>query len=475
MAGLREKIFRDSVHGYVHVPEDWCARFIDTDIFQRLRQIEQTSMRCLYPSAHHDRFVHSLGVYHLGRKAFGHLLRNSQDLVEGMGVSDEEKQLWQASFHAACLLHDCAHSPFSHTFEEHYDRGGRLDARLADAAKDDCDFERDLQDASPPAPHEKASSFLVLTRFSDDIRSVGGDPCLTARMILGCTYRGRADRPSLFKNALISLLNSRAIDVDKLDYITRDTWASGVHNTSVDIERLLAAVTVVEVANGSQMRIAFRKTALSVLQGVVDARNYLYEWIYGHHKVQYSQELLKRAVERLGDLLGTGSLEKIFSIEALIGPVDVGGFTLHLPTDGDIVFLLKTHLRKLPEAEEWLSRKYRRKALWKTYLEFKQWFPDTPDGDLGKMGARLKKNKRLDEWWRSQGYGDQPLVLDVKVKLYEMLHNDLLISVSPGTTVSFDKAFSRVVQRDPGLFYLYTPVGVEVDKVALKKFLHQAV
>ena len=60
----KEKIFRDPIYGYISVSEDYCKKFIDTPIFQRLRRIEQTSMRVLFPSARHDRFVHSIGVYY---------------------------------------------------------------------------------------------------------------------------------------------------------------------------------------------------------------------------------------------------------------------------------------------------------------------------------------------------------------------------------------------------------------------------
>lgn len=73
MAG---KLIRDTIHGYIEIPEIIINELIDTPVFQRLRQIEQTSMRTLYPSAHHDRFVHSLGVYHLGKLAFLGLTHN---------------------------------------------------------------------------------------------------------------------------------------------------------------------------------------------------------------------------------------------------------------------------------------------------------------------------------------------------------------------------------------------------------------
>lgn len=77
MDDTKQKIFRDPVHGYISVPKDFCHAFIDTPIFQRLKNIEQTSMRPLYPSAHHDRFVHSLGVYYLASRAFHHIKKNT--------------------------------------------------------------------------------------------------------------------------------------------------------------------------------------------------------------------------------------------------------------------------------------------------------------------------------------------------------------------------------------------------------------
>ena len=68
------KIFMDSVHGYINIPKCFVDNIINTELFQRLRNIEQTGMRVLYPDAKHDRFGHSLGVFHLGSKAVDALL-----------------------------------------------------------------------------------------------------------------------------------------------------------------------------------------------------------------------------------------------------------------------------------------------------------------------------------------------------------------------------------------------------------------
>ena len=122
------KIFRDSVHGYINVPVDYVTNFIDTELFQRLRHIEQTGMRILYPSARHDRFIHSLGTYFLGHKAFECFKRNIYRSYHGIAgktdhyiIFEDEKEnecFWdkcQLLFEIACLLHDCGHAPFSHT------------------------------------------------------------------------------------------------------------------------------------------------------------------------------------------------------------------------------------------------------------------------------------------------------------------------------------------------------------------------
>ena len=66
---MKQKIVKDPLYGYISIDTDIFEQVIDTRFFQRLRRIEQTSMRCLYPSTRHDRFVHSIGTYHLAKLA----------------------------------------------------------------------------------------------------------------------------------------------------------------------------------------------------------------------------------------------------------------------------------------------------------------------------------------------------------------------------------------------------------------------
>ncbi|MDA3926529.1 MAG: HD domain-containing protein [Kiritimatiellae bacterium] len=224
-----ERLIKDPVHGYISVPRDFFDKFIDTPIFQRLRNIEQTSMRPLYPAAHHDRFIHSLGVYHLGCKIVRNL--SAQRGVSECGVSDEEWLRTTKSFEIACLLHDCGHAPFSHTYEIYYNHsktGIKRAERYLLRVANDRGFQSDFEDmGAPPAPHESFSAYLVVSVFSLQIKEAGGDPILVARMITGIKNT-QVSAVNRLEDIFINLLNGSPIDVDKLDYILRDTWASGV-------------------------------------------------------------------------------------------------------------------------------------------------------------------------------------------------------------------------------------------------------
>ncbi len=376
----KTKLVRDTVHGYIKVPSSYFSDFVDTPVFQRLRNIEQTSIRVLYPSAHHDRFIHSLGTFCLAQAVFLSLKERGQ--LDG--IHNEESL--RHNFQIAALLHDCAHSPFSHTGEGftkalHKDGNEKKLLKLAD----DKDFERDFRDpenTKTPAAHEVASALTVLQLFRETIsKEYGGNPLLVARMITGCKYQNPESLRQRIENCLIELVNGPTIDVDKLDYILRDTWASGVKNVSVDIDRLISAL-VFKDSRGS-LRIALSKTALSVVQNMVQARDFLYQWIVCHHKVVYEKQLLENAIRDLGEALrkevGSGTaddaLRPLFSAETLYRRRKIGSsVTSYLPSDGDIRFLLKQFCPRSDAARQLLERKHNQRPAWKTFSEFTHHF-----------------------------------------------------------------------------------------------------
>jgi len=149
---MKTKIIKDFVHGYIELPLSYITHFIDTPNFQRLRRIEQTSMRVLYPSSHHDRFIHSLGTFHLGCTAIDYLKKNSKDILT------DEKDV--NSFKIACLLHDCGHAPFSHTFEDYFNKES-LKKILIEKLPEDTELQQDMEGRPDSASHEYLSAIVA--------------------------------------------------------------------------------------------------------------------------------------------------------------------------------------------------------------------------------------------------------------------------------------------------------------------------
>ena len=459
------KQFRDPLHGYISVPSNYCKKLIDTEFFQRLRGVEQTSMRPLYPAARHDRFIHSLGVYHLACLAFHFLKRNTSKNVLG----DVSLDRYKNTFLIAALMHDCGHAPFSHLFEGYYNSQSQARKLLLDAAGDEfkkdyisnCD---DLGGAFSGAPHEEFSAYLLIKHFSS-IRDIFKDfcPVLAARMITGCIHNmPKEDKSKLIENCLIKLINGDTIDVDKLDYIMRDTWTSGVNNVSVDVHRLLAAI---ELVDKPEFRMVYNKSALSVIQNVIEGRNFLYRWIYTHHTVLYNNYLLTNTLEEINSKLSIEGekslLDKIFSPDAFEKRVEHKQYGFYLPCDGDIYYLMKSFADDIPNVREIISRCPSMVPLWKTYAEFKTHF-------TGKMGRLSHIKKHAHEYLahKLDFPKEKFIVLPVKAKYVEIDDDQLFVQLFPSNSISYTQTLETGVQTTSvtDYFYVYIPIELYPKK-----------
>lgn len=165
---MTEKRFKDPIYGYISVSMKF-MEIVDTAEFQRLRRIIQTSYSPLYSSAMHNRFVHSLGVFHLGKIASERL--KSENQKNGF-VDSEEMERNCDLFQLACLLHDVGHAPFSHTGEEFFlnENGGHEDLHKAvsDLVGDKI-FQNNIprNESDAAAPHELMSAIVSLRNFND--------------------------------------------------------------------------------------------------------------------------------------------------------------------------------------------------------------------------------------------------------------------------------------------------------------------
>jgi HD superfamily phosphohydrolase len=221
---------------------------LDTPVVQRLRYIRQLGHAFLvYPGATHSRFEHALGAYHLTRSALTAL--EGRDELDGIGEAD------RTAISLAGLLHDIGHYPFSHALEE----AGFLSHETQGAAR------------------------LLQGELSERLIDIGG-PGLAAR--IGALIQGRSASP-------LQGLISGSLDLDKIDYLCRDSRMCGVPYGVVDVDRLLASLCVVET--GGVRKIGVQEKGVSGLESLLFAKYQMYRNVYWHHAVRSATCMFKRA------------------------------------------------------------------------------------------------------------------------------------------------------------------------------------
>lgn len=237
----KKKIVNDPIYGFVSIPDELHFDIIEHPYFQRLRRIKQVSMtNMVYPSANHTRFAHSLGAMHLMHRAI-QLLR-----LKGSDISDEEEQA--ASL--AILLHDVGHGPFSHTLENSIVKG---------------------------ISHEEIS-LEIMKKFN----AMNDGQLDMAIDIFTDRY------PKHFLNKLIS----SQLDVDRLDYLKRDSFFTGVAEGNVNAERLLDMMEVVD--NG----LAIEAKGIYSVESFLVARRIMYWQVYMHKTVLSAEYTLMKILRR---------------------------------------------------------------------------------------------------------------------------------------------------------------------------------
>ncbi|MCL2134252.1 MAG: HD domain-containing protein [Candidatus Bathyarchaeota archaeon] len=387
------KIIRDPVYDeYIEIDENIFENVVDTAAFQRLRRIRQTSFSSLYHTSTHDRFSHSLGVYHLGKIAteaiFTSLDNNKlfQQLFPNGGLGDIKRTV-----QLACLFHDIGHAPFSHTGENFYlsintnvQKPDPLDVLLVqEVRKSSIDEELTVQNekkkiSSKAAPHEIMSALLALKKFPAVIDK---NQEFFARCITGYPYEVTpSDTGKQLLNALISVVNSSTIDVDKLDYLIRDAYAAGYDAVAIDYRRLLSNMVI--CFHGNELKIGFKQNAISAIESVIVAHDFERKWIHSHPVCVYENFILQQAIEEVSKYFLEKSGKKLFSYDSLTEegqkfnvPVIINGKqeimeqNIALLCDDDIICYIKN---KCSDAliKQLFARNKRMKSFWKSEAEY---------------------------------------------------------------------------------------------------------
>src|SRR6476620_9988759 len=225
---------------------------LDTAAVQRLRYVRQVGHAFLvYPGATHTRFEHALGAYHLTRRALASL----EERGELERVPDDEC----LAVRLAALLHDIGHYPFSHALEE----------------------------AGFPSHEQLGVAKLCQGELGAQLEEIGGAGFAE---VLGALIRG------VSPSALQGLI-SGSLDLDKIDYLSRDARMCGVPYGTVDVDRLLSTLTLVETEEG-RIEVGVQEKGVSALESLLFAKYQMYRNVYWHHAVRSATCMFKRAVRR---------------------------------------------------------------------------------------------------------------------------------------------------------------------------------
>ena len=243
------KIINDPVHGFIKIPHEILYDVIEHPYFQRLRRISQTGLLSLvFPGAKHTRFHHALGAMHLMFTALETLK------LKGISISKEEEK----AALLAILLHDVGHGPFSHALEN----------RLMDNW------------------HHEKLSLLLMTKLNEEF---SGELTLAIEM-----FKGQYSRK--FFNQLIS----SQLDVDRLDYLKRDSFYTGVSEGNVNTQRIISMLNV------SNDELVVDSKGIYSIENYLTARMFMYWQVYYHKTAALSEHLLVKILGRAKKLVSEG-------------------------------------------------------------------------------------------------------------------------------------------------------------------------
>ncbi|HRI03948.1 MAG TPA: HD domain-containing protein [Pyrinomonadaceae bacterium] len=322
---MAEKIYRDSVHNIIRVNTDsdegrLVVSLIDTPEFQRLRRIRQLGLAYFaYQAAEHSRFTHSLGAFHLAGRMIAKL-RLSYTISEDA----------QTAVRVAALLHDIGHGPFSHVIES-----------ILGFHHEEFTIEAVL---SPDTEIGKLLTAYSPTLANDVAAIIRGD----------------------FRPLALAQLVSSQLDVDRMDYLLRDSLMTGAKYGIYDLEWIIKSIEI----NEANDHLYVSAPGLYAVEDYLQARYYMYRQVYFHRTLRSAEAILKVLLRRALQIYSDGGdvwhapstpMEKILAGEKL-------NLSEHLELDDtDVMFSIKRWQHSSDTVLSDLAKRFLDRRLFKAF------------------------------------------------------------------------------------------------------------
>ena len=437
MIKSRFKIFADPVHGFISVPPDLVLSLIDTPEVQRLRRIRQMGLGSLvFPGGEHTRFSHALGAMALMQDALNVLIE------KGTSISSEET----TAALAAALLHDVGHGPFSHTLEH----------VLIDQFH-----------------HEDMSRVLIKqlnSRFEGQLNLVLD--------IFENTY----------KKPFFNKLLASQLDMDRLDYLRRDSFYTGVAEGVIGVERIIKTLHVPLSEGNQSASIAIESKGSYAVQNFLFARRSMYWQVYLHKTVIAGDRLLAAIIERARTLVRSG----FEAVKASCSPAllfflenDIKGSDIDHPTviksyceldDSDILFSLKQWNQSEDPVLADLSTRFINRSFFRIrYLdhplshdERTRWTHRVEEWLVSHFYISIEEAREISEHYLFHGTV-QHVSYDVnKDPIYVIQHDGIIKELSTTTDTGAITALTQRVQKQ----YVCYPKELDVAQAELPLHEH---
>lgn len=260
-----EVLLRDPVHGYIHIEDKVIFDILQSKEFQRMRRIKQLGpISYVFPGATHTRFEHNLGVYELTRRICNIFSKNYPSREPNDGLWDDSNRLL---VECAGLLHDIGHGPYSHTFEHLFGTN-----------------------------HEKIGQQIITdphTEINQALRQVSPNFPELVASVIAKTY----PNPQIVK-----MISSQA-DADRMDYLQRDAYFTGVNYGQFDLSRVL------RVIRPYQDGICFTNNGMHAVEDYIVSRYQMYQQVYFHRVGRSMEVILYHLLQRAKVVYKTGTLQ----------------------------------------------------------------------------------------------------------------------------------------------------------------------